>query len=102
MNALKVNEQQERRTIVLILTILTSIVLLILIDGFIAKVVHEPVLDKAYIQREVFYPFNSFHPESVERTRFIADIILYPVLCLLFFLLYSYLVPKPQSIRRWA
>jgi len=101
VNALKVNEQQEKRTIVLILTILTSIVLLILIDGFIAKVVHEPVLDKAYIQREVFFPFDSFRPEAVERTQFIADVILYPILCLLFFLLYSRLMPKLRSMRRW-
>ena len=101
MNALKVNEQQEKRTIVLILTILTSIVLLILIDGFIAKVVHEPVLDKEYIQRLFIVPLGRFFPEAVERTQFIADVILYPILCLLFFLLYSYLVPKLRSMRRW-
>ena len=102
VNALKVSEQQEKRTIILILTLLTSIALLILIDVIIANVVHEPVLNKAYIQRLFIVPLGRFFPEAVERTQFIADIILYPIFCLLFFLLYNRLIPKLKSMRRWV
>ena len=65
VNKLKLSDHQEKRTIILILTLLTSIIFLILIDGIIARVVHETVLDKAYIQREVFYPFDSFDGSDV-------------------------------------